>query len=56
MNATPAAKAPAPLPSLAVFVVAAGLMPQPFIDHMISPAVDALVDRSGYIAAILGGR
>ena len=40
---------------LAVFVVAAGLMPQPFIDHMISPAVNALVDRAGYVAAILGG-
>ena len=41
---------------LALFVVVAGLMPKPFIDHMITPAVDALVDRSGYIAAILGGR
>lgn len=41
---------------LAVVVVATGLMPQTFIDHMISPAVDALVDRAGYIAAILGGR
>ncbi len=41
---------------LALFVVVAGLAPKPFIDHMISPAVDALVDRSGYIAAILGGR
>ena len=41
---------------LAVFVVAAGLAPQPFVDHLIRPAVDALVDRAGYIAAILGGR
>jgi len=40
---------------LALFVVVAGLMPQSFIDHMITPAVNALVDRSGYIAAILGG-
>ena len=40
---------------LAVIVVAAGLLPQPFIDHMITPAVNALVDRSGYIATILGG-
>ena len=40
---------------LAVFVVAAGLAPQPFVDHLIRPAVDALVDRAGYIAAILGG-
>ncbi|NCA83809.1 MAG: NADH:ubiquinone oxidoreductase, partial [Opitutae bacterium] len=41
---------------LAVFVVAAGLAPQPFVDHLIQPAVEALVDREGYIAAILGGR
>ena len=41
---------------LAVFVVAAGLAPQPFIDRLIQPAVEALVDRAGYIAAILGGR
>jgi len=41
---------------LALFVVVAGLAPQPFIEHMINPAVDALVDRAGYIAAILGGR
>ena len=40
---------------LAAFVVVAGLVPQPFIDHMINPAVNALVDRAGYIAAILGG-
>ena len=40
---------------LTLFVVAAGLMPQPFIDHLIAPAVDALVDRAGYVAAILGG-
>ena len=40
---------------LAVFVVAAGLAPQPFVDHLIQPAVEALVDRAGYVAAILGG-
>lgn len=40
---------------LAVFVVAAGLAPQPFVDRLIQPAVEALVDRAGYIAAILGG-
>ena len=40
---------------LAVFVVAAGLAPQPFIDRLIQPAVEALVDRAGYVAAILGG-
>lgn len=41
---------------LAIVVVATGLLPQPFIDHLISPAVNALVDRAGYVAAILGGR
>ena len=40
---------------LAVFVVAAGLAPQPFVDRLIQPAVEALVDRAGYVAAILGG-
>ena len=40
---------------LAGFVVAAGLAPQPIVDRLIQPAVEALVDRAGYIAAILGG-
>lgn len=40
---------------LAVFVIVAGLAPKPFMDGMITPAVNALVDRAGYIAAILGG-
>jgi multicomponent Na+:H+ antiporter subunit D len=40
---------------LAVVVIATGLLPQVFVDRMISPAVEALVDRAGYIAAILGG-
>lgn len=40
---------------LAAFVVAAGLAPQPFVDRLIQPAVEALVDRAGYVAAILGG-
>jgi multicomponent Na+:H+ antiporter subunit D len=40
---------------LAAFVILAGLVPQAFVDRMISPAVNALVDRAGYIAAILGG-
>lgn len=40
---------------LALVVVATGLLPQAFVDRMISPAVEALVDRAGYIAAILGG-
>jgi multicomponent Na+:H+ antiporter subunit D len=41
---------------LAVFVVVAGLAPQPFVDRLIVPAVDAVIDRAGYVAAILGGR
>jgi len=40
---------------LAVIVVVTGLIPRPFIDHMITPAVNALIDRSDYIVAILGG-
>lgn len=40
---------------LAAFVILAGLVPQVFVDRMIAPAVNALVDRAGYIAAILGG-
>jgi multicomponent Na+:H+ antiporter subunit D len=40
---------------LAIVVVVTGLMPRTFIDGMITPAVNALVDRSDYIAAILGG-
>ncbi|MDY0150077.1 MAG: proton-conducting transporter membrane subunit [Kiritimatiellia bacterium] len=40
---------------LAAVVIVTGLMPRPFIDHMILPAVNALVDRADYIAAILGG-
>ena len=40
---------------LAAFVILAGLVPQAFVDRMIAPAVNALVDRAGYIAAILGG-
>lgn len=40
---------------LAAFVVLIGLMPRPFNDHMIAPAVEALLDRVGYIATILGG-
>lgn len=40
---------------LAIVVVVTGLVPQAFIERMISPAVEALVDRAGYVAAILGG-
>jgi multicomponent Na+:H+ antiporter subunit D len=40
---------------LAAVVVVTGLMPQAFLDRMINPAVDALVNRADYIAAILGG-
>ncbi|MFH0878869.1 MAG: proton-conducting transporter membrane subunit [Lentisphaerota bacterium] len=51
----------APLPMLlgmgilAVVVVGFGLFPYKVIDSMIMPAVTALVDRSAYIATILGG-
>ncbi len=41
---------------LAIVVIITGLMPRLFIDGMITPAVNALVDRTDYIAAILGGR
>ena len=36
-------------------LMAAGLVPRPFIDHLITPAVNALCDRAGYIATIFGG-
>ena len=41
---------------LAAIVVVTGLVPQPFVERMISPAVDALVGRAEYINLILGGR
>ena len=40
---------------LALVVVAAGLAPHAFVDRMIYPAVDALVNRAAYVSAILGG-
>lgn len=40
---------------LAVGIILAGIAPHLFVDRMIMPAVDALVDRAGYIGAILGG-
>lgn len=40
---------------LAIGIILAGLAPHLFVDRMIYPAVDALVNRADYIAAILGG-
>ena len=40
---------------LAIGIILAGLAPHLFVDRMILPAVDALVNRADYIAAILGG-
>jgi len=51
----------APLPMLigmgvlALLVVVGGLFPNAVVDSIVVPAVDALVDRSRYIAAVLGG-
>ena len=39
---------------LAAVVVLFGLIPQAVGDRMILPAVNALLDRDGYIAAVLG--
>lgn len=39
---------------LAAVVVLFGLVPQAVVDRMILPAVNALLDRDGYIAAVLG--
>ena len=40
---------------LAVVVVLLGVFPAPVINRVIMPAVGALVERGGYIAAIVGG-
>ena len=40
---------------LAAAIVVSGLLPQVFVDRMVMPAVEALLDRAGYVAAILGG-
>lgn len=40
---------------LAVLVVLFGIFPQQVVDILISPAANALIDQSGYIAAVLGG-
>lgn len=40
---------------LAAYIVIAGIFPQFFVTRMIAPAVNALLDRAGYIATILGG-
>ena len=51
----------APLPMLvgmgilATIVILVGLFPQTVVDGFVAPAAHALVDQSGYIAAVLGG-
>jgi multicomponent Na+:H+ antiporter subunit D len=51
----------APLPMLvgmgilATIVILVGLFPQTVVDGIVAPAAHALVDQSGYIAAVLGG-
>ncbi|WOF16365.1 NADH:ubiquinone oxidoreductase [Methanoplanus sp. FWC-SCC4] len=40
---------------LALLVVLFGVFPQPVVDFIVTPAASALVDQSGYIAAVLGG-
>jgi multicomponent Na+:H+ antiporter subunit D len=51
----------APLPMLigmgilAAICILFGLFPQPVVDMLVAPAVHALANQSGYIAAVLGG-
>ena len=40
---------------LAALVIISGLFPQVFIENLIAPAANALVDQAGYITAVLGG-
>ncbi len=40
---------------LAVMIVVFGLFPNLVVDNLVSPAVQALVDRAGYIGVIVGG-
>lgn len=41
---------------LAVIIVVFGLFPGFFIERMVSPAVQAILDgRASYLAAVLGG-
>jgi len=40
---------------LALLVILFGLFPQQVVDLLITPAANALLDQSGYIASILGG-
>lgn len=40
---------------LALVVILFGVFPQQVVDFLITPAASALVDQSGYIAAVLGG-
>ncbi len=38
----------------AAFILITGLLPQAFVEHAIAPAVEALIGRAQYIAAIVG--
>ncbi len=40
---------------LTLFVIVFGLFPQQIVDILITPAAEALVNQSGYIASVLGG-
>jgi multicomponent Na+:H+ antiporter subunit D len=40
---------------LAALVILFGIFPQHVVQYLITPAANALIDQSGYIAAVLGG-
>jgi len=40
---------------LAVVVLAFGFVPAAAVENIVGPAAEALLDRAGYIAAVLGG-
>ncbi|MDH7594075.1 MAG: proton-conducting transporter membrane subunit [Methanomicrobiales archaeon] len=40
---------------LAGIVIVIGIFPAPFIDHLVAPAAQALVNQAGYISAVAGG-
>jgi multicomponent Na+:H+ antiporter subunit D len=40
---------------LAALVILFGIFPQHVVHYLITPAANALIDQSGYIAAVLGG-
>ncbi len=44
-----------PMAALVVFIIALGLFPGIVVDRFVEPAVDALLDRQGYLDRITGG-